>query len=144
MQAATREFAALVTALAVWAGLSLAIIALAWRPTSLWLCVALPLYLPGPIAAFVYVLLIHPRSWEASVKRSLFLAAVGLALASPVPDYPLWTRLPSVLLHFHPMSLTGEDPLLGMVVVSLLSSLLIGPIYCGYLGYWAGRLAGLL
>lgn len=144
VRVAAHEVGALIIALAVWAGLSLAIVALAWRPTSIWWYVLLPLYLPAPVAAFVYVLVIGPSTRDAGVKRGIFLVVLGWVLASPLPDYPLWAQLPKVFEYFHAVPTTGEDPLLGVFIGSLLSFLLIGTFYCGYSGYWAGRLACLV
>jgi len=135
-----REVMAFAVALALWTGLSLTIVSLAWRPTSVWWYVLLPLYLPAPAAAFIYVLLTAPRTRNEGVKRGVFLVVVGWVLVSPLPDYPLWAQLLKVFRYFGVVPTTGEDPLLGVFVGSLLSFLLIGTWYCGCSGYWAGQL----
>jgi hypothetical protein len=82
-----------------------------------------------------------PRTRYPSVKRGIFLVVLGWVLASPLPDYPLWVQLLTVLEYFHVVPTTGEDHLLGVFIGSLVSFLVIGIAYCGYSGYWAGRLA---
>lgn len=142
--ALVRELGALIIALAVWSGLALLTIAFGWRPTSVWWYVLLPLYLPTPVAAFVYVLLVRPPTRKTSVKRASFLAALGWILTSPIPIYPLFAQFAGVFEFFHTVPTTGEAPLFGTFYASVVSSCTIGIFYCGYSGYWAGRLGSLV
>ena len=134
-----REVTALASALAIWAALYVPVVALA----STWGLTLLPLYLPAPVAAFAYVLLIDPRSRDQAIKRAILLVALGWAVTNPllIPGNPVFNEILKASLFFHPVPMIGEDPLFGVWMYSFLSFWVIGIAYCGYLGYWAGRLA---
>ena len=144
VKAAAREAGALVAALGVWTGLSLLIVAFAWRFGSVWWFVLLSVYFPAPVAAFLYALLIHRRAPGGMAKRALFLAALGWVVSNPMPFNPVFTEIVKVFLFFHPIPPGDEDPLLGVWIGSILSYWVIGVWYCGYSGYWAGRSADLM
>lgn len=136
-----REIGALALALGIWAGISLLVVVFAWQPTSAWWYFVLPLYLPAPLAAFLYVMAVRPPTRDNCIKRGVFLVSLGWILGSPIPIYPLFAHYTRVFVFFRVVPTSGEDPLLGMFVYSLLSFILIGVAYCGYSAYWAGRLA---
>jgi hypothetical protein len=75
-----REAIALVVALGAWTELSLPIVALVWRVApsgTSFLFILVPIYLPAPVAAFVYVLPVHPRTHDKRATRAMSLAALG-------------------------------------------------------------------
>jgi hypothetical protein len=141
LRVAAREAGALLAAFSVWTGLSLLIVAFAWRFGSVWWFVLLSVYTPAPVATLLYALLIRPRTPGGRAKRALFVAMLGWFLSNPLPLYPVFTQIVMVFVHFHPLTHPGEDPLLGVWIGSLLSFWLIGIWYCAYSGYYAGRLA---
>jgi uncharacterized membrane protein len=138
------EAGALLAALAVWAGLAFLILAYGWSFNSGWRLIFLPLYVPAPVAAFVYVVIVRPGTTRACTLRGILVAEVGWFLTSPFPLIPLFRVFTRIFLHFNPVIPAGEDPLFGLFFVSLVSSWLAGIAYCAYCGYWAGRLAAWL
>ena len=138
---AAREIGALAFALGIWAGISLLIVAFAWQATSAWWYFLLPLYLPAPVAAFLYVFAVRPSTRDNCIKRAVFLASLGWILGSPIPIYPLFGQFTRAFVFFGVVPTSGEDPLLGVFFYSLLSFVLVGIPYCGYSSYWAGKWA---
>jgi hypothetical protein len=138
-----REAAAIVVALGLWAVLSLAIIVFVWRVEpdwTGWLIVLVPVYLPAPLAAFVYVLLAHPKTQRKSVKRAVILAALGWVLSYPIPVQWLPTPTIRAIFFFHPIPVGMEDAL-GVYVTFLISFWPIGIPFCLVAGWAAGRFA---
>lgn len=134
-----REAAALVVSLALWTGLALVIVVFAWRFTSVWWFILVPPYLPAPLAALVYVLLLHPRSVKKSIKRAASLVAFGWVASNPIPGNPLFSEILRVFLFFHPLP-ENQEGALGIAVGLLISYWVVGIPYCVCSAYWAACL----
>lgn len=142
-EGSARQVEAIVVAFGLWAVLSLAIVALVWRVEpdwTVWLFVLVPVYLPAPLAAFVYVFLTHPQTRKKRVKRAVLLAALGWVLSYPIPVQWLPTPTLRAIAFFHPLPVGMEDAW-GVYIALLISFWLIGIPYCLAAGWAAGRLA---
>lgn len=136
---AGREAASLIVALAVWAGLSAAIVICAWRLSSVWWFILLPVYLPAPVAAFIYTSLAHPRTRESRIRHALIVTGAGWVLSNPIPGNPIFEQISRVFLHFHPLPAAWGDGV-GVYVGLILSFWVVGIPYCGYTAYCVGNL----
>jgi len=139
-----REAAAIIVALGLWAGISLAIVIFVWRVNLSWTSglpfVLVPIYLPAPLAAFVYVYLARPRTEQRRVRRAIVLVVVAWVLLLPVPAEWLPSPTLRAVFFFHPIPVGMEDAW-GVLIYLLVSFLPIGIPYCYFTARAAARWA---